>query len=51
MGSTIECYYCDETADVSSQAQCPNDVIDETGFVQDGGGNWICPDCQKMEDE
>jgi len=44
----IECK-CGATANYSSECQCPNDVIEETGFVQDEDGNWLCHECQGEE--
>jgi len=40
----IECS-CGNKKSYSVECQCPNDVIDETGYIQDDLGNWICPEC------
>jgi len=29
--------------------KCGNDIIEETGWIQDENGNWICNECQKEE--
>ena len=50
----IECCCCDNDA-VVEDAQCPNDVIKQTGYHQDEGyeafNNWYCPDCYHLSFE
>jgi len=44
----IECVKCGNVTEYSElKCQCPNDIIKETGWVQDEDGNWICDECQK----
>lgn len=42
----IECIECKSVKSYSEKCQCPNDVIEETKYIQDEEGNWVCPDCQ-----
>ena len=43
----VECSQCDEKG--FADAQCPNDIITQTGYTQDADGYWICPNCLKEE--
>jgi len=35
----------------SLNCQCPNDIIQKTGYIQDKRGYWFCKECYKNLDE
>lgn len=41
--SIVECSRCGGREFVD--AQCPNDIVEQTNFRQDEEGLWICPEC------
>ena len=45
MGRIVFCSKCENETYVKD-AQCPNDIQQETDYVLDNKGNWICPECQ-----
>lgn len=44
MGS-VYCNICGEHKNYDEDAQCPNDIIQTTGYTQLDNGMWVCPDC------
>lgn len=42
--SIVYCSKCDNSEFID--AQCPNDIIQQTNYQQNEEGLWICPDCQ-----
>jgi len=41
----VECKECGEQ-ETYKDAQCPNDVSIQTGYIMEKAGEWNCPECQ-----